>query len=136
MIVLDTNVLSSLMRPEPDGRVEEMLNAGGRSEFGVTSLTEAEIRYGIARLPDGARRQRLSNAADRLFGELFHDRVLSFRSASAAHYAAIVATREGLGRPISAFDAAIAAICREHDADLATYNTRDFEHTGVRVIEP
>ena len=135
MIVLDTNVVSELMRPSPSTQVLAWVGGKPDSQLYTTAITLAEIRYGIERLPDGWRRQLLLTLADDVFGG-FEEQVLPFDARAAPRYAAIVAGRDRAGRPIDGFDAQIASICREHQAALATRNGADFEHTGVEVIDP
>jgi predicted nucleic acid-binding protein len=106
-----------------------------RSLQRTTTVTVAEIRYGIARLPEGPRRESLHQAADEIFAA-FPRQVLPFDLAAANAYADVVSVRENLGTPIDGFDAQIAAICRSQAATLATRNTRDFTDTGVAVVNP
>ncbi|MFN8121975.1 MAG: type II toxin-antitoxin system VapC family toxin [Thermoleophilia bacterium] len=135
MIVLDTNVVSELMRAEPAAAVLTWFDAQPPSEPGITAITAAEIRYGRMSMPPGRRRDRLELNADEVFG-LFPDRVLPFDGRAAAAYAEILCHREAIGRPMDGFDAQIAAICLIHGAVLATRNVRDFADTGVRVVDP
>src|SRR3954447_5526587 len=119
MIVLDTNVVSELMRAEPAPAVLAWLHQSSSGGLYTTSVTVAEIRYGIARLPDGQRRESLHQAANEVFAA-FPRQVLPFDLAAAGAYADVVASRERTGNPIDAFDAQIAAICRSQAARLAT----------------
>lgn len=135
MIVLDTNVVSELMRAAPAPTVMAWLSEHPDNDLFTTAITVAEIRYGIARLPEGRRREALHQAATEVFAA-FPDQVLSFDLTSAGAYADVVAHRESLGNPIDGFDAQIAAICRVHAATLATRNTRDFAGTGIAVADP
>lgn len=135
MIVLDTNVVSELMRPEPASSVLAWLREQPGNDLYTTAITVAEIRYGIARLPDGRRRAALDQAAGEVFAA-FPTQVLAFDLAAADAYADIVAHLDNLGTPIDGFDAQIAAICRTHAAVLATRNTKDFTDTGIRIINP
>ncbi len=135
MIVVDTNVVSELMRPTPLPVVRNwVLGHDGRELF-TTSITLAEVLYGIGRLPAGQRRDLLRGTAVDVFAA-FEDRVLAFDSRAAAMYAEIVSGRDALGCPIDGFDAQIASICRVHGASLATRNVKDFHDTGVTVIDP
>ena len=136
MVVLDTNVVSELMQAEPSSTVLAWLDDRPTRELFVTSVTEAEIRTGIAFLPEGARRRGLAEAAERLFGGLFAGRVLPFDSAAARVYAAIAAARRAAGRPLSQTDGQIAAIARSRGMTVATRNVRDFSGTEVEVIDP
>ena len=135
MIVLDTNIVSELMRSTPASVVLAWLNEHPDKDLFTTAITVAEIRYGIARLPEGRRREALHQAANEVFAA-FPDQVLSFDLTSVGAYADVVAHREDLGKPISGFDAQIAAICRAHAATLATRNTRNFADTGISVVDP
>ena len=135
MIVLDTNVVSELMRPSPTPLVREWVSAQAPGELCTTAVTVAEIRYGLERLADGHRKQNLLAAATDLFAA-FSDYLQPFDANAAIWYATIVAHRDRLGLPIDGFDAQIAAICRSRGAALATRNTRDFQQTGVEVIDP
>jgi predicted nucleic acid-binding protein len=135
MIVVDTNVASELMRPAPEARVVAWVRAQDNSELYTTSITVAEIAYGIERLPDGARKALLRATATQVFSA-FADRVLPFDIGAAGLYGAIVSARERDGAPIDGFDAQIAAICRHHSATLATRNGKDFDQTGIDVVDP
>lgn len=135
MIVLDTNVVSELMRPEPAPQVAEWVRRRDRRELRMTSITLAEIRYGIARLPDGRRKQALLDIADDIFGT-FNEQILPVDAAAAEQYALIASARERAGKPIAGFDALIAAVCRSQGSALATRNVPDFEETGVEIIDP
>ena len=136
MVILDTNVVSEFMRRHPEPAVVAWLNARPPHDLFVTAVTEAEVRTGIAFLPAGRRRRHLVRAADRAFNELFEDRVLPFEREAARAYATIAAERRKAGRPISQFDCQIAAIARSLGAAVATRNTRDFDETGIPVLDP
>jgi predicted nucleic acid-binding protein len=135
VIILDTNVVSELMRPEPAAQVANWVRDRDRRELRTTAITVAEVRYGIARLPDGRRKQVLLAAADEVFSA-FEDQVLPVDTAAAEHYAAIASSRERAGKPIAGFDALIAAVCRCQGATLATRNVSDFDGTGIEIINP
>ena len=135
MIILDTNVVSELMRPDPAPQVANWVRDRDRRELRTTAVTLAEVRYGIARLPDGRRKQALLTAADEIFSA-FDDQVLPLDIPAAEIYAAIASSRERAGRPVGGFDALIAAICRSRGAALATRNATDFEGTGVEIVDP
>jgi predicted nucleic acid-binding protein len=136
MIVLDTNVISELLRPAPARQVEDWLAAQDGASVYFTAVGEAELRHGLAILPTGRRRDDLSRAVEAILAEDFRDRILSFDRAAARAYAAIAAERRAAGRPISQFDCQIAAIARANGAAVATRNTRDFSGCGVVVIDP
>lgn len=135
MIVLDTNVVSELMRPEPAPQVASWVRNRDRRELFTSSITLAEIRFGIARLPDGRRKLALLDAADDVF-RAFSDQVLPVDTTAAEQYAIIASARERSGRRISGFDVLIAAICRSRGATLATRKLTDFDGTGIDVIDP
>jgi predicted nucleic acid-binding protein len=135
VILLDTNIVSELMRPEPASQVASWVRSRDRRELFTSSITLAEVRYGLARLPDGRRKQVLVDAADDVF-RAFSDQVLPVDIAAAEHYAIIASGRERAGKPISGFDALIAAICRSRGAALATRNVTDFADTGIDIVDP
>lgn len=135
MIILDTNVVSELMRPDPAPQVAAWVRGRDRLELRTTSVTLAEVKYGIARLPDGRRKQALASAATEIFAA-FGDQVLPVDTAAADQYAAIASARERADKPIQGFDALIAAVCRSRGAALATRNLPDFDGTGIEVVNP
>lgn len=136
MIVLDTNVISEIFRSEPDARVVSWLESLS-GEVAITSVTLAELLAGVRRLPSGRRRSNLATSIESALQPYRETRsVLSFDDDAADHYADILAIRERAGQPISMADAQIAAICRSHAATCATRNTKDFAHTGVKLLDP
>ena len=135
MIVLDTNVVSELMRAVSAPQVLAWLQRNADQDLVTTAVTAAEIQYGIARLPSRRRRADLAAAAAEIFAA-FPDQVLPFDLAAAHAYADIVAHRDSLGTPIEGFDAQIAAICRTRAAILATRNEKDFTDTGISITNP
>ena len=136
MIILDTNVLSELMRPKPLSKVVDWVANQPSTELCTTAITEAEIFYGIQLLAKGKRREQLLKAADAMFAEDFAGRIFGFESDAARAYAAIAAHRRGLGKPISHADAQIAAIAHQRKAKLATRNVADFSDCGIEVVDP
>jgi predicted nucleic acid-binding protein len=136
VIILDTNVLSEALRPVPSGVVLRWLAAQASSTVFTTTITLAEILYGVETLPPGKRRTRLLAAVERMFAEEFEGRILPFDEDAARAFAGIVASRHRAGRPISQFDAMIAAIARSHRAAVTTRNTADFDQCGIQVIDP
>lgn len=136
MILLDTNVLSEVLRPTPSSRVRAWMAAQPAASLFTTAITEAEMLYGVASMASGRRRRSLADAIAAIFREDFAGRVLPFDSAAAAAFAEISAARRKSGRPISAFDAQIAAIARSRGADIATRDVTDFEGCAVAVINP
>lgn len=137
MILLDTNVLSELMRPMPDPNVVRWLDVWPEWDVWISAVTVAEIRLGISLLPAGKRKALLLDIAEQVFQEDFHDRCLPFDCEAAGEYALIVAERNRQGHPISVEDAQIAAIARTAALTLATRNTKDFSGiTGLELIDP
>jgi len=136
MILVDTNVLSELMRPTPDTRVLDWMDGLPSGDIGLTAISVAELLYGIDSLPEGNKKHRLLDAATTMFDEYFTGRTFAFDQLAAVEYAAIVLQRERTASPISMPDAQIAAICRVSGAGLATRNTKDFEDTGLVLINP
>lgn len=136
MILLDTNVVSELMRPEPEANVVSWLAGQAPAEVFLTAITEAELRYGIAILPAGRRRDRLLAEVEVMLATDFSMRILAFGSEAARAYAEIGARRRAAGRPISHADCQIAAIARSRDAPVATRNEEHFENCGIGVINP
>jgi toxin FitB len=136
LIILDINVLSELSRQDPDERVLAWFDSQAAAQTGTTAITAAELLYGVARLPDGRRKTGLAEAVRGILDDDLAGRVEPFDAPAAAYYAAIVSARERAGRPISTADAQIAAICRKLRAVLATRNARDFEHTGIELVDP
>jgi predicted nucleic acid-binding protein len=135
MTVLDTNVLSEVLRPMPEDVVSGWLRTQERAGLFLTAITQAEILYGVEVLPAGKRRTQLLNAIEGVLGE-FSGRILPFDEKSARVFPKIVAGRRKMGVPISQSDAMIAAVCSSQGATLATRNVRDFAHCGVRVVNP
>ena len=136
MIVLDTNVVSELMRSAPEPAVMAWINGIPDATVFVSAITQTEILYGVALVPDGKRRQGLAQAARTAFETYFRGRILPFDSDAAEAFAELAAGRRAAGRPISQADAQIAAIARSRGAELATRNVPDFEGCGVVVIDP
>ncbi len=136
MILLDTNVISELMRAEPARIVLDWFGKHDAGDLFISAVTEAELRTGVAMLPEGQRRDRLQLAIDAMIDQEFQSRVLPFDSLAAKAYAEIAAQRRASGRPIAEADCQIAAIARATDAPIATRNVKDFDGSGVRVINP
>lgn len=136
MFILDTNVASELMRPEPTAAVAKWIAERDAQDMYLTAVSEAELRYGVAILPTGKRRNTLEAAMSRWLELGFGERILPFDSAAARAYAEIAAGRRHAGRPIGEADCQIAAISRARGAVLVTRNVRDFEGTGLNVVDP
>src|SRR5271167_1190817 len=131
MIVLDTNVLSEVIAPQPSARVVAWVLREPPLSLYTTSISQAELLFGVELLPKGRRRSELHAAVVRMLSEDFANRILPFDSDAAEDYSRIAASRRAMGRPISEADARIAAIALSRGARLATRNTRDFEHCGI-----
>ena len=137
MKILDTNVVSELIRPNRDENVVAWVDAQPLAEFFVTAITAAELRYGVAKMPSGKWKKALEADVDAILQQEFAGRILPFDANAAVEYAAIVSARRTLGKPISQFDAQIAAIARANGAAaIVTRNVDDFAKTGVTVINP
>ena len=134
--LLDTNVLSELLRAAPDAAVLAWFAAQPAETLFVSAVTQAEMMLGARLLPSSRRRSSLEVAVRAMFDEDFAGRILPFDSAAVAPYVDIVSSRRAAGRPISQFDAQIAAIARHHGTGLATRNVDDFEACGVAVVNP
>ena len=136
MIVLDSNVLSELMRPRPSAQVTAWFHTRPLIDLYTTAITKAEIFYGIELLEHGIRRQRLLMAAESLFDVDLKDRVIAFDSDAARIFSEIAARRRLRGKPISNTAAQIAAIAQLRSATVATRNVADFRDFGVDVVDP
>lgn len=136
MIVLDTNVVSEMMRASPSEAVVAWMARQPARSLYITSIVVAEISHGILLLPAGRRRNAIQAAADAMFQVEFAERILVFDAPAAQAYARIAAGRRRAGRPMSAFDAQIAAMALCARASLATRNVPDFEGCGVALVDP
>ena len=136
MIVLDTNVISEIFRPSPEPRLVEWL-VSLTGDVAITSITLAELLAGVRRLPDGRRKDELAQRIEQAVAPYRGSRsVLAFDADAAERYAEVLASREAAGAPVSTADAQIAAICLAHGATCATRNVKDFQHTGVELVDP
>ena len=137
MTILDTNVLSETMASAPSERVLAWIsNRRHADNVFITTITVAEILYGIEILAPGKRRDKLSAQAEGMFAEDFLGHILTFDEQAARAFSQIAADRRRQGRPIAEMDAQIAAVARVHGALLATRNTADFEGCGIRLVNP
>jgi predicted nucleic acid-binding protein len=136
MIILDTNIISELMKQSPSSFVSDWIDKQEVSLLFVSSITIAELSYGICVLPEGARKNHLNNAFNTMIKEAFKHRVLFFNEAAAYYYGKLMAHRKNLGRPLSILDGQIAAITVQQGASLATRNTKDFSGCGLDLINP
>lgn len=136
MIVLDTNVISEIFRPSPEPRVVEWL-VSLTGDVAITSITLAELLAGVRRLPNGQGKDELAQRIDEAVAPYRGSRsVLAFDDDAAERYAEVLASREAAGAPVSTADAQIAAICLANGATCATRNVKDFQHTGVELVDP
>ena len=137
MTIIDTNVVSEMMASSPSDAVLAWIGkARMADDLFITTITVAEIFYGVELLPAGKRRDKLNSEAEATFRQDFGGRILEFDEMAARQFAQIASSRRKAGRPIAEFDAQIAAIAHVHGAVLATRNTGDFEDCGVRLVNP
>ena len=136
MILIDTNVVSELMRPAPAPAVLEWFARQAAAQLFLSAVSEAELRAGAAYLPAGRRREGLTAAIDAMVTEDFGGRILPFDSAAAKSYAVVAAVRRAAGQPIAEADCLIAAIALAHGGAVATRHVTDFLGCGVEVIDP
>jgi hypothetical protein len=136
MIILDTNVVSELMRPTPERMVLHWFSSQAAEDLHVTTVTMAEILYGIELISSARRRDVVRAGVEKMFGEVLADHILTFEDRAALAFAQIASARRRQSKQISGVDAQIAAIARVHGATLATRNTYIFEGCGVRLVNP
>ena len=136
MFVIDTNVASELMRPNPASVVTAWFAEHDAEHMYLTAVSEAELLYGVAIMPAGRRRAALEAAMAQWLDQGFMERILPFDSVAARAYAEIAAARRHAGRPIGEADCQIAAISRSRGAVLVTHNVRDFEGIDVKLVDP
>ncbi|MCB1053940.1 MAG: type II toxin-antitoxin system VapC family toxin [Acidobacteria bacterium] len=136
MILLDTNVVSAVMKPLPNPVVLRWLDRPPVVDLYLSSITIAEIGFGLNLLPEGRRRRDLETRFELFVHRGFEDRILPFDEPAAREYAKLMSLRRRIGRPMSSLDGQIAAIARAHGFAVATGNVRDFEDVGVEVLEP
>ena len=134
--VLDTNVVSELMRERPDPTVLDRLTGLDDSAWYITTITEAELRHGVQLLPSGRKKARLATTLTALLSHDFAERIIAFDSAASAYYAEIMVLRSKAGKPLQVQDAMIASCCLARVATLITRNTRDFEGLGLMIFNP
>ncbi|TKT82570.1 type II toxin-antitoxin system VapC family toxin [Aquamicrobium sp. LC103] len=136
MILLDTNVISETFRPHPEPKVAKWLSSVPIEDLFVSSITTAELLYGMAILPDGRRKLELANVIERFLTEKIVNPIQSFDAHDASAYARISAHRHRIGRVVRELDAQIAAIAQTRSLTIATRNVSDFEDCGVEIINP
>ena len=135
-VLLDTNVVSELIRKMPDPAVRAWAAGHALEELFFSAVGEAELRYGAAILPAGRRRATLVSDIEAMLRDAFEDRVLPFDSDAAREYAEIAAARRATGRPVAPADCQIAAIARSRGMAVATRNVSDFDDIGIEVVNP
>ena len=135
-VLLDTNVVSELIRKAPDPAIETWAAGHALEDLFFSAVGEAELRYGAAILPAGRRRESLVSDIQRMLSDAFDGRVLPFDSRAARAYADIAAMRRSAGRPVAPADCQIAAIARSRNMAVATRNVRDFDDTDIKVVDP
>lgn len=136
MIILDTIVVTELMRPAPEAHVLRWFGNQAAEDLYVTAVTMAEILYGIGLISTSRRRDTVRAGAEKMFEAVFADRILTFEDRAARAFSQIASSRRRQGKPMTEFDAQIAAIARVHGATLATRNPYVFEACGVRLVNP
>jgi predicted nucleic acid-binding protein len=136
MIVVDTNVLSEVIRPVPSSKVVRWMEARPAAGLFTTAITLGEMLYGVELVASGKRRVALQQAMETMFEDKFAGRILTFDQDAARAFADISAACRRLGRPISEMDAQVGGIARSRGAAIATRNVRDFQDCGVELIDP
>lgn len=136
MIVLDTNIISEVMRTAPQENVVEWLNQQSSAHLYLTVISIAEIGYGLHILADGRRKRRLQTAFSQFVRTVFDERILPFDQSAAQRYAGLMAYCKAQGRPMNVPDAQIASIALTRDYALATRNIEDFGDCGMTLINP
>jgi toxin FitB len=136
MVLLDTNIISELMKKAGNPNVQAWLDGIPAHQLYTSAISKAEIEYGVSILPEGKKKNQIGKLAD-LVLELFDDRILPFNTDSTQAFARIKSSRKIMGRPINYADAQIAAIAVQHGFKLATRNTADFQSIeGLELINP
>ncbi|HLW92364.1 MAG TPA: type II toxin-antitoxin system VapC family toxin [Roseiarcus sp.] len=136
MILLDTNIISEIMRPSRSLAAVRWLDAQPARSLYISTLVLAELRFGLELVSSGAKRTALEEACQRIADELFHDRILSFDRAASDHFGKLRAERRRVGKPITTMDALIAAVALSNSMTLATRNTADFAGIGLSLVNP
>ncbi|MGO9339105.1 MAG: type II toxin-antitoxin system VapC family toxin [Terracidiphilus sp.] len=136
MILLDTNVFSELMSPEPDPRVMVWIDSQDQGELWTCTIVVAEVLSGLDLMPDGRRQFRLRETAEHMFFSLFAGRIFDVDLVAARAYGRVLKIRKSMGRPIDEMDGLIGATALVHGATLATRNISDFEHCGIPLVNP
>lgn len=136
MIIIDTNVISEMMKPSPATAVVDWFNKQETVSLYLTTISIGEIGYGIRALPDGKRRRLLAEGFEALLKAAFENRILDFDETAARNYGDIMGNRKEVGRPLVCLDGQIIAIALANSSAIATRNTKDFEHCGLTIFNP
>ena len=136
MIIVDTNVIFELMKPSPLNNVIAWIDQQDAVQLFITTITIAEISYGLNVLPEGNRRTLLEEAFNKAINDAFEHRTLTFDKSAAHFYGQLMGRRKELGRPLSILDGQIAAIAFAHGSVVATRNVRDFAECGLELVNP
>ena len=136
MILLDTNVISEMMRERPDRAVSNWLRANPRKEFWTSSVVIAELISGVDLMPEGRKQEMLREAIEGVIAEDFKGQILKFDVSAARYYGHVLSIRQQIGRPIREMDALIAATALANDAVISTRNTFDSDHCGITLVNP
>lgn len=136
MIILDTNIISEFMTSRPNNAVLNWLNNHIRPSLFISTISIAEIGYGLRNMPEGTRRRLLTDKFSQFVDFAFEDRVLAFGEKAAKRYPEIMGRRREAGRPMSSLDGQIASIAQAKRFTVATRNTKDFEDCGVMLVNP
>jgi predicted nucleic acid-binding protein len=136
MILLDTNILSELMRPMPEPSVMVWIDSQNEDELWTCTIVVAEVLSGVDLMPKGRRQDQLRDKAEHMFSTLFASRIFPFDQKAARIYGAVLKSRNAIGRPVDEMDALIAATALANSASLATRNTSHFEHCGIQLVNP
>ncbi len=136
MIILDTNIVSEFMTSPPASQVLNWLNAQDVASLYLSTITLAEIHYGLSVMPEGKRRRLLGERFEQFVDQAFTQRILPFDEVAAQSYGEIMGHRKSIGRPMSSMDGQIAALAQSRGFSVATRNTKDFEHCQINLINP
>jgi predicted nucleic acid-binding protein len=136
MILLDTNVISEVMKTRPEPQVMAWIDSKDPDELATCTIVLAELLSGLDLMPVGSRQRRLREKAEYMFSALFANRVFDFDVSAARMFGTVLGIRTSMGRPIDDMDALIGATALSNGATLATRNISDFEHCGIPLINP
>jgi hypothetical protein len=136
MILLDTNIVSEMMKPTGDAKVRLWIDSYAELDFYIATPVVAELRFGLALLPQGRKKDALAKACDVIEDEIFAGRILAFDQRAAHAFARLRAKRQGLGKPLGVIDAMVASVASAHAMTLATRNISDFSDLELAVVNP